>query len=447
MEVKTNQSQQIQPAKELSGEQRKHLALKIIGNEKPVNHLAEEQNVSPKFLYKQKAKAISAINQAFEEKKEDDKVLFYIPVTKAWLCQVVLALILNCHSSYRGVMKTFSDVFGRTISIGNVSNIVKDATSKASIINSNQDLKNVKNVRHGAHDEVFHGNKPVLTGVDIASLYCYLLSEEDHRDSDTWAIHLWDLVDQGFNPDYTIADFAKGLREGQAMACSEIPCNGDVFHISQDLQELKRYFKNRAKSEITHLIKVETKMEKAKKKGNARKHSKELGIAREKEKKIRELSNDINTLSSWMEHDVLKIAGSDPKTRRYLFDFIVDEIKKLELIHPHRIKTVRTTLENHRYNLLAFVDVLNEKFEYLSQKYDVPLNLIWNICELQRYSQECNTYYEKEIPLRKVLKHKFYTLQNDVVEAMHSTPKASSSAENLHSRYPHALSAIKITHI
>jgi len=105
-----------------------------------------------------------------------------------------------------------------------------------------------------------------------------------------------------------------------------------------------------------------------------------------------------------------------------------------QLLFRHPLKTVRTTLENQRDTLLAFVDVLNEKFEYLSQKYDVPLNLIWDICELQRYSQECNTYYEKAAPLRKVLKHKFHTLQSDVVEAMNSTPKASSSAENLHSR-------------
>jgi len=37
---------------------------------------------------------------------------------------------------------------------------------------------------------------------------------------------------------------------------------------------------------------------------------------------------------------------------------------------------------------LAFVDVLNEKFEIISQKYDVPLQYIWEMCELQRYSQK-----------------------------------------------------------
>ncbi len=204
MGINNHQSQALHPAHEIPAEQRKQLALQIIRNEKPVSHLAEEQGVSRKFLYKQKLKALFGIDRAFDRKERDDKVLFYIPVTKAWIQIVVLALILHCRSSFRGVTKIFSDVFGSTISISTVYNIVQDAISKASIINTNQDLRNVN---HGANDEVFHNNKPVLTGVDIPSLYCYLLAEEDQRDTDTWAIHLWDLMDQGFDPDYTVADF------------------------------------------------------------------------------------------------------------------------------------------------------------------------------------------------------------------------------------------------
>jgi hypothetical protein len=33
----------------------------------------------------------------------------------------------------------------------------------------------------------------VLTGIDAASTYCYLLAAEDHRDGGTWAVHLLDL--------------------------------------------------------------------------------------------------------------------------------------------------------------------------------------------------------------------------------------------------------------
>ena len=69
-------------------------------------------------------------------------------------------------------------------------------------------------------------------------------------------------------------------------------------------------------------VSIESKMEKARKKGKARKFSKRLSMARKEEIKYRDLSNDINTLVSWMEHDVLESAGSDPESRRELYDFI-----------------------------------------------------------------------------------------------------------------------------
>ena len=78
----------------------------------------------------------------------------------------------------------------------------------------------------------------MLVGVDTASTYCYLLSLEDHRDADTWGVRLLELVDQGFDPEATVADAGSGLRAGQALALPEVPCRGDVFHILRDLEEL-----------------------------------------------------------------------------------------------------------------------------------------------------------------------------------------------------------------
>ena len=54
----------------------------------------------------------------------------------------------------------------------------------------NDDLSNIK---LPAQDEKFQYNKPVLAGIDIPSLYCYLLVYEEHRDFETWGTHLLDL--------------------------------------------------------------------------------------------------------------------------------------------------------------------------------------------------------------------------------------------------------------
>ena len=82
----------------------------------------------------------------------------------------------------------------------------------------------------GLLDEIFQASDPVLVGVDAASTFCFLLSLEEHRDADTWGTRLLELVDRGFAPKATIADFASGLRAGHHEALPGRPCRGDVFH-------------------------------------------------------------------------------------------------------------------------------------------------------------------------------------------------------------------------
>jgi len=94
---------------DLGNKQRQDLAEKALSGTESICNMAKENKVSRKFIYQQKNKAKAGINQAFSEDSPSD-VLFYIPVTKAWLIQVVLALILVCHSSFRGVI-VFLEIF------------------------------------------------------------------------------------------------------------------------------------------------------------------------------------------------------------------------------------------------------------------------------------------------------------------------------------------------
>jgi len=89
----------------LSPSQRQSLAVQALRRSQSVSELARENNVSRKFVYQQADKAQEAIQEAFDKPGDDAEVLFYLPVTKAWLRQFVLALILICHASYRGVVE------------------------------------------------------------------------------------------------------------------------------------------------------------------------------------------------------------------------------------------------------------------------------------------------------------------------------------------------------
>src|SRR5207244_3207186 len=114
-------------------------------------------------------------------------------------------------------------------------------------------------VRIGALDEIFQTGRPVLVGADVASTYCFLLSPEEHRDADTWGVRLLELTEHGFHPDATSADFAAGLRAGQAEALPDVPCRGDVFHALQTATPLVGYLENRAYDAIATRSRLESR--------------------------------------------------------------------------------------------------------------------------------------------------------------------------------------------
>ena len=152
------------PAHHLGAEQRENLSIKMMSGNHVVTQLAKQNEVSPKFLYKQKEKAAQALHDAFQEEGKEEQVLMYIPVTKAWLHQLVLCLILHCRSSYRGVIKLFADALDHSISLGTIHNIVHQAIATARPQNQDTDLSSID---VGANDELFHLNKPILAGVGV----------------------------------------------------------------------------------------------------------------------------------------------------------------------------------------------------------------------------------------------------------------------------------------
>jgi len=171
----------------LDGEQRPRLALPVLTRSESVTELAEPHQVSRKFLYQPADQGEQALEHVFQSPAPmDDDALFYLPVPRAWLRQVVLGRVLLGHRSFRGVIACFRDLLDQPIALGTVHTIVQEAVVEARRINATQDLSRV---RSGSHDERFQGHQPVLVGIDLDSTDCYLLALEAHRDAETWAIH------------------------------------------------------------------------------------------------------------------------------------------------------------------------------------------------------------------------------------------------------------------
>jgi len=365
----------------LPGSDRKDLAIEALAGSATVSDLAVRHGVSRKFVYQQTHKARAALDDAFSSATPDDEVLFELAVTKAWLRQVIVALTLICRSSYRGVVEFVRDLLSVPVSIGCVHDVLQAATRQASTINHDQDLSRI---RVGLHDELFQGATPVLAGVDAQSTYCYLLAAEERRDADTWGVHLLDAAQQGLDPDYTIADAGQGLRAGQTAAWGATPCHGDVFHIQRQCEGLANTLSRLSKGATSRRQMLQAKMGRAGPRGPDDELAIQLELARQAETQAHELARDIRTLTQWLSHDVLALAGPVQATRQMLFDFVVEELARREPGDARRIRPVRVALQNQRDTLLAFAGVLDQKLADIAQAHAIAEPLVREACELHR---------------------------------------------------------------
>lgn len=423
----------VHAAKAMTAGQRRQLALDALARTATISHLAGQHEVSRKFVYQQSAKADEALDAAFlPASGEDQKVLFHLPVTKAWLQQLILGLTLTCHSSLRGVTELLGDVFDYRISHGTVHNVLQAAIAQARSYNEQQDLSRV---RIGAHDEIFQSGRPVLVGVDTYSTYCYLLSLEDHRDAETWGVRLLDLKPQSFRPEAIIADAGSGLRAGQALAMPEVPCRGDVFHILQCVQSLLTFLENRAYATIDATAVLQRKKARLIWRGRPTQAvASKLGRAKREESRAVELATEAATLLQWLREDVLSSTGPNHATRRELFDFIVAELRARQPLCDHRIAPLVRALANQRDDLLAFVVEIDRELTVLAARFQLPVETAREVLNLVFLTPDDPARWQREAALRDRLGSRYFPLYLAANEVAGQTVRASSLVENFNSR-------------
>jgi hypothetical protein len=410
---------------------RKDLAIQALARSATITDLSARHGVSRKFVYQQTDKARVALDGAFSSAAPDDEVLFELTVTKAWLRQVIVGLALICRGSYRGVIEFLRDLLGISISLGTVHNVLQSAAQRAGVINHEQDLSGIP---VGLHDEIFQGPMPVLAGVCAASTYCYLLVAAQHRDADTWGVHLLDASRQGLKPEYTIADAGQGLRAGQKAAWDDTPCHGDVFHIQHQYEGLANTLSRLAKGARSRRQKLEDRIGRTGDRDPNGELVTQLELARQTETQSSSLARDIRTLTQWLSHDVLALAGPDLATRQVLFDFVIEELTDRETEDARRVRPLRIALQNQRDDLLAFARVLDEKLTAIAQAQGIAEPLVREACVLHRLPRTSCAYWQGWNRLRAKMGREFHTLFEAVSRAMAQTPRSSSLVENLNSR-------------
>lgn len=395
----------------------------------PISELARQYHVSRKFIRAQRRIALDALDNAFVPQLPDDqKVLFYLPVTRDWLEQLSLSLVLTCHSSLRGVHEILRDLFDVHKSVGAIHALVSRAIAKASSLNACQDLNRV---RYAALDELFQNGDPILSVVDVYSTYCCLLSLEEHRDAETWGVRLLELQEQGFGPLAAIGDLGTALRAGLKLAQPGTACRADIFHVGRDAGHVVRFLENRAYTAISTYDKLC---------GQVRRKPNDTDLIQKRDAAQREmlraiaLADDVAVLVGWLRQDVLAVAGPCWQQRQALYDFVLAELQPREALCPHRLKPLISVLRRHKAELLAFVQELDEEIPVVANYARVPEEVVREMMVVQEMPPTSPRRWQRDAVLHQQLGERYHELSRLAEVLRRDVVRASSVVENVNSR-------------
>jgi hypothetical protein len=326
------------------------------------------------------------------------------------------------------------DVFDYPLALGTVHNMVAHAVPQARRHNEDHDLAPV---RIGALDEIFQAGRPVLVGCDADSTYCYLLSQEAHRDAETWGRRLGELVERGFNPEATVADASPAIRAGQRQVLPDVPCRGDVFHIHyEEVGPLVRVLESQAYQAIALRCQLEKKLATPGQRRDKNKASwgQQLRHARLREAHAITLFDDVALLARWLREDILAVNGLSYPVRQELFDFVVDQLQARQAGSPARLASAGTALANQRDDLLAFAAQLDRDLLAIAEEHEVSVSWVREALQLQRLSLTDERHGPRQAALQQALRGRCHAVCTAVAGVAAAVVRASSVVENVNSR-------------
>lgn len=172
-----------------------HAGILPVFSDRSAEVIASEYGISRSYVY--------------DLKKQAEEVLDYFVMTETsplpivvfddnQIKKAVLSLSMNCGLSLEGIQRHINDVYGLHVSIGKISEIITEASIKADDYLKEIDVSSIKQT---ANDEIFQGNQPILTSVDLESTYIINMCLCDDRSGASWETLMNDRKKQGLNPE------------------------------------------------------------------------------------------------------------------------------------------------------------------------------------------------------------------------------------------------------
>lgn len=167
-----------------------------------------------------------------------------VQVDKRHLDRAIVTLRVVGDVSLEGIQRSLEEILGIHRSIGYLSQVIVQAQKEAATF---QRQMVYRVVGTGLLDELFQHRKPLLVVVEPHSTAVLVLAQEDHRDGDTWGVHLLELEEQGFHITQVASDDARGIAAGVQAALGEKALHQlDIGHLFGEVARLDAELERKA---------------------------------------------------------------------------------------------------------------------------------------------------------------------------------------------------------
>ena len=356
----------------------------------------------------------------------DEVARSVILVTKEFIVRAIIALYFVCKVSQADIIYFFEQVFQIKLSKGTVYNRIQEAAAKALEHDTAINLTGVESI---ASDEVFQGDTPVFTVVDLGSGAVLMMEPEEDRSSETWSAAMEREKGKGLNPKVNVSDAASGLIKGVKDAFPDIDMQPDIFHAMRELTKAVNAIEREAMGELTAYCDYECRVQ------NPRAHS----STREKYNKARINIDDhlnradgVRILYGWYQEHI-NFNGKGYEYNLYICNWILDEMANL---YPKSDRLLEA-IAQLRVNLpaiLGFLLRLRRTLVNLAHEYRVPDYAFALMYSQTAMDIEDERYQVIEEKLYHIFKEKFLDAKEDFRQAVSKTYRASSAVENVNGR-------------
>lgn len=355
-----------------------------------VSNISEEYKINREFVYNQK-KRIAELLESEETFIKTPAVI----LDKSMIEKIIVGCMLVCKASTEDTQRFMDWIFKIWVSIGKISTTINKAASKAEQWNKSIDLSEIK---IGANDEIFQGNKPVLVGVEPQTTFTYLLEGVENRDSTTWGYKLLEKEkNQGLKLETTVNDGGSGLRKGIKDAFPEIETQIDTFHTGYDFSKAVLSAERYAYKKIKDEESLKKKAVKWKKPENFEKYQ----AAIIKTSESIQIYDNLSILYSWIV-ELLQIGGYFYEERTELLRFIIEQIEGLPKKNAYLEKALKF-LKQNICEILQFVKKAEILMDKMAIEENIGIDVLKKMWKQLGYSPESAEYNYLEAEIGELL--------------------------------------------